>query len=69
MTSSPNGATAARDGHGHGPSQRGGRLAAVGPASAVPPHSIEAEEAVLGAAMLTPEACAWLVSNLSEGDF
>jgi replicative DNA helicase len=34
-----------------------------------PPHSIEAEESTLGAALLATHACDWLVANLHAEDF
>ncbi len=58
--------TVQTNGHRNG---HGGQRAAAAPWPAVPQHSVEAEEAVLGAAMLAEHATAWLVGNLREADF
>lgn len=50
------------------PERRSGNPSAV-EALRVPPHSIEAEQAVLGGLMLVPDRIESLASKLSEGDF
>jgi replicative DNA helicase len=58
--------------HLGGSSRNGQRRAASGPVPLVdqpPPHSIEAEESTLGAALLAQHAADWLLANLHAADF
>jgi replicative DNA helicase len=56
--------TQATNGHRHG-----GNGARRQRPDQEPPHSIEAEEATLGAAMLATHAAQWMLGNLRSGDF
>jgi hypothetical protein len=47
----------------------GGRGVEAGRMTAVPPHDLEAEEATLGAALLSADALAILLGQLCEDDF